>query len=326
MYQANEKRYDTMKYRRCGRSGIHLPEVSLGIWQNFGSASQKFEDQKKIILRAFDLGITHIDMANNYGPPYGSAEETFGKVYASDLKPYRDELLLSTKAGFDMWKGPYGNWGSKKYLIASIDQSLKRTGLEYFDIFYHHRPDGGTPIEETCEALEQIVRSGKALYVGISNYGADEARRAIEELERRNIHCLIHQPNYHIMHRWIEDGLQDVLCEKGVGTIAFGPLAGGMLTDRYLKGVPEGSRRARDGWGSLSEEELKRTATLNEIAASRGQTLAQMAIAWVLRTEKVTSALVGASSVKQIEDNAAAIANTSFTEDELKAIDKAVGR
>lgn len=328
MYQANDTRYDTMQYRRCGKSGIHLPAVSLGIWQNFGSASGRYEDQKKILLRAFDLGITHIDMANNYGPPYGSAEETFGRVFASDLKPYRDELLLSTKAGYDMWKGPYGNWGSKKYLIASIDQSLKRTGLEYFDIFYHHRPDGGTPIEETCEALEQIVRSGKALYVGISNYGADEARRAIEELERRNVHCLIHQPNYHMMHRWIEDGLQDVLTEKGVGTIAFGPLAGGMLTGRYLNGVPADSRRGRNGWGDLSEDEMARIRVLNEIAQGRGQTLAQMAIAWVLRNDKVTSALVGASSVAQIEDNAAAAQNTTFTAEELATIDAAcnIGR
>lgn len=324
MYKAANDRYGTMKYRRCGKSGIHLPVVSLGIWQNFGSASGKYEDQKKILLRAFDLGITHIDMANNYGPPYGSAEETFGRVYASDLKPYRDELLLSTKAGFDMWEGPYGNWGSKKYLIASIDQSLKRTGLEYFDIFYHHRPDGGTPIEETCEALEQIVRSGKALYVGISNYGADEARRAIEELERRNVHCLIHQPNYHMMHRWIEGGLQDVLEEKGVGTIAFGPLAGGMLTGRYLNGTPADSRRGRNGWGDLSEQELNKIRRLNEIAEARGQTLAQMAIAWVLRNEKVTSALVGASSVAQIEDNAGAAANLEFTAEELAAIDEAV--
>ncbi len=324
MYKAADNRYGTMKYRRCGKSGIHLPEVSIGIWQNFGSASGKYEDQKAVLLRAFDLGITHIDMANNYGPPYGSAEETFGRVYASDLKPYRDELILSSKAGFDMWPGPYGNWGSKKYLIASIDQSLKRTGLEYFDIFYHHRPDGGTPIEETCEALEQIVRSGKALYVGISNYGADEARRAIEELERRNVHCLIHQPNYHIMNRWIENGLQQVLEEKGVGTIAFGPLAGGMLTGRYLNGAPAGSRRARDGWGGLSEEELRKIKKLNEIALERGQTLAQMAIAWVLRDEKVTSALVGASSVAQIEENAAAVANTEFTKEELELIDAAI--
>lgn len=323
MYTAADNRYEAMEYRRCGKSGIHLPLVSLGIWQNFGSASGKYEDQKKILLRAFDLGITHIDMANNYGPPYGSAEETFGRVFASDLKPYRDELLLSTKAGFDMWKGPYGNWGSKKYLIASIDQSLKRTGLEYFDIFYHHRPDGGTPIEETCEALEQIVRSGKALYVGISNYGAEEARKAIEELERRNVHCLIHQPNYHMRHRWIEGGLQDVLEEKGVGTIAFGPLAGGMLTDRYLKGVPAGSRRAREGWGDISKEDFERISKLNEIAASRNQTLAQMAIAWVLREGKVTSALVGASSVAQIEDSAGAIKNLNFTAEELAAIDEA---
>lgn len=325
VFKADSGRYDgRMKYRRCGKSGILLPMVSLGIWQNFGSASGKFEDQRAVILKAFDLGVTHIDMANNYGPPYGTAEETFGRVFAKDLKPYRNELILSSKAGFDMWPGPYGDHGSKKYLIASIDESLKRTGLEYFDIFYHHRPDNETPIEETVDGLEQIVRSGKALYVGISNYNADESARAIDELSRRGIHCLIHQPNYHMMHRWIEGGLLDVLEERGVGTIAFGALAGGFLTGKYLNGVPDGTRRSREGWGDISDHDKQKLTKLNEIAQNRCQSLAQMAISWALKDERVTSALIGASSVKQIEENVKAAANTTFTEDEIKAIDEAV--
>ncbi len=324
MYKADDKRYDGMQYRRCGRSGLHLPLISLGIWQNFGSVG-KFEDQRAMLLRAFDLGITHIDMANNYGPPPGSAEENFGRVYQRDLKPYRDELILSTKAGFDMWPGPYGNWGSRKYLLASLDQSLKRTGLEYFDIFYHHRPDGGTPIEETVSALETAVRSGKALYVGISNYGEKEARVAIDELARRGIHCLIHQPSYSILNRWIEDGLQDLLAEKGVGSIAYCPLSGGLLTAKYIDGVPEGSRRARDGWG-VSEEECEKLRALNALAQNRGQTLAQMALAWVLREGRVTSALIGASRVEQIDENVKAIEKLDFTADELAEIDRISGK
>lgn len=321
IYKANDNRYDKMKYRRCGKSGLLLPAVSIGIWQNFGW-DRPIEKSREILRAAFDNGITHIDMANNYGPPYGSAEKTFGRIYEEDFKPYRDELLISSKAGFDMWPGPYGNWGSKKYIIASIDQSLKRTGLEYFDIFYHHRPDPETPIEETMEALAQIVRSGKALYVGISNYGAEEADTAIKTLENLGIHCLIHQPNYSMINRWIEDGLQNVLEKHGVGTIAYCPLAQGILTDRYLNGVPEDSRGKRSS--GVADEAMRRKEqlkALSDIAAQRGQTLAQMALAWVLRDEKVTSALIGASSAEQLESNVKAVENLDFTKQELEKID-----
>lgn len=326
MYKADEKRYDTMKYRRCGKSGLLLPAISLGLWQNFG-ANRPLTISKEILETAFDLGVTHFDMANNYGPPYGSAEETFGSVYNQSLKPYRDEMILSSKAGFDMWAGPYGNWGSKKYIMASIDQSLKRTGLEYFDIFYHHRPDPETPIEETMDALAQIVRQGKALYVGISNYGAKEADIAIKTLKDMGVHCLIHQPCYNMRNRWIEDGLQDVLEEHGVGSIAYCPLAQGILTSRYLNGFPEDSRASRSEGlrNDITPELVAGLNELNKIAENRGQTIAQMALAWVLRGGKVTSALIGASSVNQLIENLKTIDNLDFTNDELDAIDKALG-
>lgn len=322
MYKADDKRYDKMVYRRCGNSGLLLPVISLGIWQNFG-ADRPLEVSRKILETAFDLGVTHIDMANNYGPPYGSAEETFGAVYKKSLKPYRDELILSSKAGFDMWPGPYGNWGSRKYIMASIDQSLKRTGLEYFDIFYHHRPDPETPIEETMGALADIVKQGKALYVGISNYGAEEADIAIKTLENMGVHCLIHQPNYSMKNRWIEDGLQDVLKNHGTGTIAYCPLAQGILTTKYLNGVPEGARAQRsDGLkNEITPELVEKLKKLNELAAGRGQTLPQMALAWVLRDGKVTSALIGASSPEQLTENVKVVDKLDFTFEELKLID-----
>jgi L-glyceraldehyde 3-phosphate reductase len=317
-------RYDAMPYRRCGRSGLQLPVVSLGLWQNFGDA-RPIETQRAIVRRAFDLGVTHIDLANNYGPPYGSAEINFGRILREDLAPWRDELIISTKAGYDMWPGPYGEWGSRKYLLASLDQSLRRMGLDYVDIFYSHRFDPDTPLEETMGALDAAVRAGKALYVGISSYSGERTAEAARILREMGTPLLIHQPSYSLLNRWIEEDLLDVLGEEGVGSIVFSPLAQGMLTDRYLGGIPEDSRAARDGsldreW--LTDENLGHIRALNDIAAERGQTLAQMAIAWTLRDDRVTSSLVGASSVRQLEDNVAASANIEFTSEELARIEE----
>ena len=308
-YSADPSRYDDMAYRRVGRSGLKLPAVSLGIWQNFGSVTP-YETSRAILLRAFDLGVTHIDAANNYGPVPGSAEETLGRVLKTDLAPYRDELIISTKAGYGMWPGPYGDWGSRKYMLASLDQSLKRLGLEYVDIFYSHRPDPETPLEETMGALASAVRAGKALYVGVSNYSAEQTRQAAAILRQMGVPCLIHQPRYNMFDRWIEDGLQDVLDEEGMGSIAFSPLAQGLLTDRYLGGIPADSRAARGAFlkeADITPARLDVIRKLNGIAAERGQSLAQMAIAWILRGGRVTSALVGASSVGQLENNLGAL-------------------
>ncbi|MBQ3223220.1 MAG: L-glyceraldehyde 3-phosphate reductase [Clostridia bacterium] len=327
MYIANENRYDTMEYRRCGKSGLKLPAISLGLWHNFGAITP-FEQQQAVLRAAFDAGITHFDLANNYGPPYGEAERNFGEHMKRDFKPYRDELIISTKAGYDMWPGPYGDHGSRKYLIASLDQSLKRMGLDYVDIFYHHRPDPETPIEETMMALDHIVRSGKALYVGISNYKADQAKVAIETLRALGTPMLIHQPSYSMMNRWVEDGLTDVLREEGVGMIAFGPLAGGVLTGKYLGGIPADSRAAKDPRflkpQNITEDKLAIVRRLNEIAQARGQSLAQLALAWTLRDDVVTSALIGASKPEQIAENVKAIENTKFTAEEIAAIDAAL--
>lgn len=329
MFQANEGRYDNMQYRRCGRSGILLPLVSLGLWQNFGQ-EKPLEEQKKIIFKAFDLGITHFDLANNYGhPARGLAETNFGKILHDDMRQYREQMLISTKAGYDFWPGPYGNWGSRKYLFSSLDASLKRLQLDYVDIFYHHRPDPETPLEESMGALSDMVRQGKALYVGISNYGAAEAKKAIDILRANGTPCLIHQPRYNMFERWVEDGLLDVLGSEGVGCIAYSPLAQGALTDKYLKGIPEGSRASRSGTTVggryLSEERMEKIRRLNEMALERGQSLAQLALAWVLRRPEVTSVLIGASSAKQLEDNAAALGNLAFAEAELAAIDGILG-
>jgi L-glyceraldehyde 3-phosphate reductase len=323
-YVAAHDRYGQLPYRRCGRSGIQLPEISLGLWQNFGDG-KPIDDQRAIVRRAFDLGITHFDLANNYGPPYGAAEINFGRIMREDLRPYRDELIISTKAGYDMWPGPYGEWGSRKYLLASLDASLQRMGLEYVDIFYSHRFDPDTPLEETMGALETAVRSGKALYAGISSYSAERTAEAVTLLRQMGIKLLIHQPSYSMLNRWIEGGLLDVLDREGVGCIAFSPLAQGVLTGKYLGGVPAGSRAALNG--SLSQDQisaqtLAHVRALNEIARSRGQTLAQLAISWVLRDSRVTSALIGASSVAQLEENLAAASLTDFTADELAAIDR----
>jgi len=325
MYQAAENRYEKMEYKRCGRSGVLLPRVSLGLWQNFG-LEKPLQEQREILLRAFDMGINHFDLANNYGSPaLGKAEENFGEILKSDLGKYRDELLISTKAGFDMWPGPYGNWGSRKYLMASLDQSLKRMGLEYVDIFYHHRPDPETPLEETMRALADIVRQGKALYVGISNYGDQEARDAALLLKEMGVPCLIDQPRYNMFERGAEDGLFSTLLENGVGCICYSPLAQGALTDKYLKGIPQESRAARQGTTVggryLSEEKLGQIRLLNELALERGQTLARMALSWVLREEAVTSVLIGASSVRQLEDSTACLDNLIFTQEELEKID-----
>lgn len=325
MYQAAENRYDNMIYKRCGRSGVLLPRVSLGLWQNFG-LEKPLEHQRQVLCRAFDLGITHFDLANNYGhPARGKAEENFGAILKSDLGKYRYELFISTKAGFDFWPGPYGNWGSRKYLMASLDQSLKRMGIDYVDVFYHHRPDPETPLEETMGALSDIVRQGKALYVGISNYQAEEAKRAIELLKKNGTPCLLHQPRYNMLERWVEDGLLDVLGESGTGCIAYSPLAQGALTDRYLKGIPADSRAAREGTTVggryLNPENLEKIRRLNEIASERGQSLAQMALAWVLRRPEVTSVLIGASSTTQLENSAACLEHLEFSEEELKQID-----
>jgi L-glyceraldehyde 3-phosphate reductase len=317
-------RYQRMPYRRTGRSGLLLPAISFGLWQNFGT-ERPLETSRAIIRRAFDLGITHFDLANNYGPPYGSAEENFGRLMKDDLRPYRDELVISTKAGYDMWPGPYGEWGSRKYLLASLDQSLARMGLEYVDIFYSHRFDPETPLEETMGALATAVHQGKALYAGISSYSAEHTRTAAELLRELGAPLLIHQPSYSMLNRWIEPELLDTLGELGVGCIVFSPLAQGMLTDRYLKGVPEGSRASENGSFSpkmLTDAAMEKVRALNEIARGRGQTLAQLALAWTLRDSRVTSALIGASSIDQLEQNVGAIDNLDFTEDELAEIDR----
>jgi L-glyceraldehyde 3-phosphate reductase len=323
-YAAAEDRYTKHPYRRCGRSGIQLPEVSLGLWQNFGDGSP-LETQRAILRRAFDLGVTHFDLANNYGPPYGSAELNFGRIMREDFRPYRDQLIISTKAGYDMWPGPYGEWGSRKYLLASLDQSLSRMGLEYVDIFYSHRFDPDTPLEETMGALDTAVRQGKALYAGISSYSPERTRDAARILRSLGTPLLIHQPSYSLLNRWIEGGLLDVLSGEGVGCIAFSPLAQGLLTTKYLGGIPEGSRASRNGSLSrdqITEQTLAHIRALNEIAAARGQSLAQMAISWVLRDPRVTSALIGARNVAQLEENLAAADKTTFTAGELQAIDK----
>ena len=323
-YVAADDRYSKLPYRRCGRSGLLLPEVSLGLWQNFGDG-KPIEDQRAIIRRAFDLGVTHFDLANNYGPPYGSAEINFGRIMREDLRPYRDQLIISTKAGYDMWPGPYGDHSSRKYLLASLDQSLRRMGLEYVDIFYSHRFDPDTPLEETMGALDTAVRSGRALYAGISSYSAERTAEAIAILRRLGTPLLIHQPSYSMLNRWIEGGLLDLLGREGVGCIAFSPLAQGVLTGKYLSGVPAGSRASQHGSLSsnqLSEATLAHVRALAGIAASRGQTLAQLALSWALRDPRVTSVLIGASSIAQLEENLGAAGHTSFTADELAAVDK----
>ena len=328
MYLASEQRYDTMQYRRSGRSGVRLPAISLGLWHNFGGAD-RFENSRAMVRRAFDLGITHFDLANNYGPPYGSAEMNFGQILRLDFAAYRDEMIISSKAGYDMWLGPYGNWGSRKYLLASLDQSLKRMGLEYVDIFYSHRPDPETPVEETMGALNHAVRSGKALYAGISNYNATQAAAAIKILRELGTPCLIHQPKYSMFVRTPEQGLLDVLGEAGVGAIAFCPLAQGLLTDRYLHGIPADSRASKAVFlkeSDIDESRLARIRALSELATQRGQSLAQMALAWVLRDGRMTSALIGASRVEQIEQNVAALANLSFSADELARINAILGQ
>ena len=324
MYQANSQRYDKMTYNRCGASGLKLPVVSLGLWQNFGFVTP-LEKVKDMLFTAFDMGITHFDLANNYGPPYGSAEENFGKVLKSDLRPYRDEMIISTKAGYDMWPGPYGEMGSRKYLMASLDQSLKRMGLDYVDIFYSHRFDPDTPLEETMGALASAVKQGKALYVGISSYSAGKTREAAKILREMGVPLLIHQPSYSLLNRWVEEDLLDVLNESGTGCIAFSPLAQGMLSNKYLKGIPEGSRASRPGSFRkefLTKENIERLNGLNEIARKRGQSLVQMALTWVARKPEVTSVLIGASSSDQIKENIKAFDNPDFSDEELTAIDK----
>ncbi|HEY3370456.1 MAG TPA: L-glyceraldehyde 3-phosphate reductase [Prolixibacteraceae bacterium] len=322
-YVADLNRYDQMPYYKCGKWGLKLPAISLGLWHNFGGVDL-FENGRDMCCRAFDLGITHFDLANNYGPPAGSAEENFGKIMQSDLAPYRDELIISTKAGYLMWPGPYGEWGSRKYLLSSLDQSLKRMKLDYVDIFYSHRPDPDTPLEETMMALDHAVRQGKALYAGISNYPADIALKASRILKELGTPCLIHQPKYSMFERWVEGGLLDVLGKEGIGCIPFSPLAQGLLTDKYLNGIPEGSRAAKS-WGFLQPEQvepaLEKVSKLNVVAQQRGQSLAQMAIVWLLKDARVTSVLIGASSVKQLEDNVAALKNMTFTAAELQQIE-----
>ncbi|HEY4786385.1 MAG TPA: L-glyceraldehyde 3-phosphate reductase [Bacteroidales bacterium] len=322
-YLPSENRYEQMIYNRCGKSGIKLPAISLGLWHNFGGVDV-FENCRKMVRRAFDVGITHFDLANNYGPPPGSAEETFGQILKKDFTRLRDEMIISTKAGYLMWAGPYGDWGSKKYLVSSLDQSLKRMQLEYVDIFYSHRPDPETPIEETMAALDLIVRQGKALYVGISNYKADQAKQAIQILKELGTPCLIHQPKYSMFERWVEDGLLDILGDNGVGCIAFSPLAQGMLTNKYLKGIPAGSRASKGQFlrpEMLTEEKLTRINSLNQLAESRGQSLAQMALAWILKDKRVTSVLIGASSTEQLDDNLKTLKNLEFSKEELKKIE-----
>ncbi|WP_336819313.1 MULTISPECIES: L-glyceraldehyde 3-phosphate reductase [unclassified Cedecea] len=323
-WQPNPERYSSMEYRRCGRSGLKLPAISLGLWHNFGDETL-LETSRQLLRKAFDLGITHFDLANNYGPPPGSAEANFGRILREDFQAWRDELIISTKAGYTMWDGPYGDWGSRKYLISSLDQSLKRTGLEYVDIFYHHRPDPDTPLEETMRALDHVVRQGKALYVGISNYPADRAEKAIDILNDLGTPCLIHQPRYSLFERWVEGGLLDLLQEKGVGSIAFSPLAGGQLTDRYLSGIPADSRAASGSRflnpDQITAEKLAKVRQLNALAEKRGQKLSQMALAWVLRDEKVTSVLIGASKTSQIEDAVGMLSQRHFSEQERAEIE-----
>lgn len=325
MYTADEQRYEKMQYERCGKSGILLPRVSLGLWHNFGSVDN-YENMKEMLFTAFDNGITHFDLANNYGPVYGSAEENFGRILSEEMKQYRDEMIISTKAGYDMWEGPYGNFGSRKYLMASIDQSLKRMKLDYVDIFYHHRPDPDTPLEETMGALSDIVKQGKALYVGLSNYDSKDLKKAAEILRTNGTPLLIMQPRYNIFDRWVEDdGLLDMANKCGAGVICYSPLAQGLLTDRYLKGIPEGSRASKNHFlksSSITEKRVEVISRLNDIAANRGQSLSQMALAWVLRENKVTTVLIGASRKEQILDNIEVIKNLEFSDDELKEIDR----
>ena len=324
-YKASEDRYEKMQYRRCGKSGIKLPLLSLGLWHNFGDRDD-FENSRNLLRTAFNNGITHFDLANNYGPPYGSAEKNFGKIFAEDFKQYRDELIISTKAGWDMWPGPYGNFGSRKYLIASLDQSLQRMGLDYVDIFYHHRPDPETPLEETMGALDQIVRQGKALYVGISQYSAEDTAKAAKILKAQNTPFLIHQPRYNMMDRWVEDGLLNTLEREGIGSIVFSPLEQGILTDKYLNGIPKDSRAATQGSyldeSQITPEVVTKVQKLNEIAKSRNQSLAQMAVSWLLKDERVTSVLVGASKVSQLEENINTLENLEFSKTELNEIEK----
>lgn len=324
-YTPSDTRYKDMVYRRCGRSGIDLPAISLGLWHNFGFEND-FNNARQILHDAFDWGITHFDLANNYGPPFGSAEATFGKIFENDFKDYRDELFLSTKAGWDMWPGPYGNFGSRKYLMASLDQSLQRMKVDYVDLFYHHRPDPATPLEETMGALHDIVKQGKALYVGISQYNSEDTRKAQEILGKMGTKLLIHQPRYNLFDRWVEnDGLLDTLQDLGIGSIPFSPLEQGLLTDKYLKGIPEDSRVAKDGRyfseKDLKDEKIKKVAKLSDIAKYRGQSMAQMAVAWLLKDEKVTSVLVGVSNSKQLKDNIGALGNIEFSKDELARIE-----
>ena len=320
----DENRYEKMKYQRCGKSGVLLPKVSLGLWHNFGGVDV-YETGKEMVLRAFDLGITHFDLANNYGPPPGSAEETFGKVLKDNLSAYRDEMIITSKAGYLMWPGPYGEWGSRKYLISSCDQSLKRMGLEYVDIFYSHRPDPDTPLEETMMALDQIVRSGKALYAGISSYSPEESEKAIGILRELGTPCLVHQPAYSMFNRWVEDGLLDVLEKNGVGSVVFSPLFQGLLTDKYLQGIPEGSRAAKShGFlqaSQITEDKIKKVRALNEVARSRGQKMSQLALSWVLRDDRVTSVIIGASKVSQIEDAVEMVDQPELTSEELEKIE-----
>ncbi len=327
MYLASDQRYDRMRYNRVGRSGLKLPAISLGWWYNFGGLDA-FENGRAMARRAFDLGVTHFDLANNYGPPPGSAEETFGRLLKQDFTPYRDELIVSTKAGYDMWPGPYGEWGSRKYLLASLDQSLRRMGLEYVDIFYSHRPDPDTPLEETMGALDAAVRQGKALYAGLSNYNPEQTRQAAAILRSLGTPCLIHQPNYSLLDRWVEDGLLDVLEQEGIGCIVYSPLAQGQLSDRYLNGIPQGARASKTERVWLTpqdiEKNIAKVRALNKIAKARGQSLAQMALAWVLRKPQVTSALIGASSVEQLETNLAALEHLEFSDPELQAIETAL--
>ena len=323
-YTANTERYDKMKYNRCGNSGLLLPAISLGLWHNFGGIDV-YENSRKMVLRSFDLGITHFDLANNYGPPYGSAEETFGRIMKSDLQSYRDELIITSKAGYDMWPGPYGEWGSRKYLIASCDQSLKRMGLEYVDIFYSHRPDPNTPLEETMMALDQIVRSGKALYAGISSYDPEQSQKAIDILKELGTPCLVHQPSYSMFNRWVEDGLLDVLEKNGVGSVVFSPLFQGLLTNKYLKGIPEGSRASKAAGylqsSDITPEKIDKVKRLNEVAEERGQKMAQLALSWVLRDKRVTSVIIGASKVSQIEDAVGILGKMDFSPKELQTIE-----
>ncbi|MEV1248869.1 L-glyceraldehyde 3-phosphate reductase [Nonomuraea sp. NPDC050022] len=322
-YQPDDDRYERQPYNRSGRSGLKLPAVSLGLWHNFGD-NRPIDNSRAILRRAFDLGVTHFDLANNYGVPYGSAERNFGGIFRQDFTRYRDELVISTKAGYDMWPGPYGEWGSRKYVLASLDQSLERMGLDYVDIFYSHRPDPETPLEETMGALDRAVRSGKALYAGISNYSAEQTAQAARIMRGLGTPLLIHQPSYSMINRWIEDGLLDVLEEAGMGCIVYSPLAQGLLTDRYLDGVPDDSRAATSRFLSADRIDRDLARDLNEIAKTRGQSLAQMALSWAIRDSRVTSVLIGASSVKQLEDNVACVDGPAFTQDELEAIDKVI--